>query len=230
LQISSIELEHRAEAARYALLRRLAPAMRHDMAGGLQPVTMIATIVENRLLAVSPNLSTLVKNSSDLRTLAVAATRSSLDLISWLALDPNARVGLGQGIMDALHLVATEFSFKEFKFINQTEGVVTEVGRDHLRGVFVAALLALTDAAAAASTANLLLTAARDGQDMLVTISMTDVGATSGAIAPYEEFRIGLMAYRKIDWDDVQAIADVEGLSVIHASGRVMLRLPIAST
>ena len=228
LQISSIDLEHRAEAARYALLRRLAPAMRHDMAGGFQPVMMLATVVEKRLLAATPDLSTLVKNSSDIRTLAIAATRSSLDLIGWMALDPNARVGLGQGIKDALHLVATEFSFKGFKFVNQTEGEATEVGRDHLRGVFVAALLALTDAAAA-STANILLTAARDGQDVLVSISLTDVGATSGAIAPHEEFLIGLAAYRKIDWDDVQAIADADGLSVIYETGSVMLRLPIST-
>lgn len=232
MQISSIELEHRAEAARYALLRRLLPAMRHDMASGFQPVTMMATIVEKRLLTATPDLSTLVKNSSDIRTLAIAATRSSLDLMGWMALDPNARVGLGQGIMDTLHLIATEFSFKGFKFVNQTEGEVIEVGRDHLRGVFVAALLALTDAkvAEATSTANILLTAARDGQVMLVTISLTDVVATSGAIAPHEEFLIGLAAYRNIDWDDVQAIADADGLSVIHESGRVKLRLPIATT
>ena len=97
---------------------------------------------------------------------------------------------------------------------------------------FVAALLALTDAkvAEATSTANILLTAARDGQVMLVTISLTDVVATSGAIAPHEEFLIGLAAYRNIDWDDVQAIADADGLSVIHESGRVKLRLPIATT
>ena len=228
LQISSIDLEHRAEAARYALLRRLAPAMRHDMAGGFQPVMMLATVVEKRLLAATPDLSTLVKNSSDIRTLAIAATRSSLDLIGWMAIDPNARVGLGQGIKDALHLVATEFSFKGFKFVNQTEGEATEVGQDHLRGVFVAALLALTDAAAA-STANILLTAARDGPDVLVSISLTDVGATLGAIAPHEEFLIGQAAYRKIDWDDVQAIADADGLSVIYETGSVMLRLPIST-
>ena len=230
MQISSIELEHRAEAARYALLRRLAPAMRHDMAGGFQPVTMMATIVEKRLLAASPDLSTLVKSSSDIRTSAVAATRSSLDLIGWMAHDIGARVGLGQGIRDCMRLLATELSFRGFKFADQTEGMTTEVGRDHLRGVFVAALLALTDTAAADSTANILLTADMDGQDMLVTISLTDVVATSGAIAPHEGFLIGLAAYRKIDWDDVQAIADADGLSVIHEAESVMLRLPISTT
>ena len=228
MQSSSIDSKRSAEAARYALLRRLAPAMRHDMAGGFQPIIMLATIVEKRLLSASPDFSTLVENSHEMRTLAIAATRSNLDLMGWMALDNDARVGLGQGIRDAMHLLATELSFRGFKFVNQTEGVTTEVGRDHLRGVFVAALLALTDAAAA-STAKILLTAARDGQDVLVSISMTDVGAASGAIAPHEEFLIGLAAYRKIDWDDVQAIADADGLSVIYETGSVMLRLPIST-
>ena len=229
MQTSSIDLKRIAEAARYALLRRLAPAMRHDMASGFQPVTMMATIVEKRLLAASPDLSTLVKNSSDIRTLAVAATCSSLDLIGWMGHDKGARVGLGQGIRDALRLLATALSFRGFKFVNHTEGVVTEVGLDHLRGVFVAALLALTDEAAAASTANIVLTAAQDGQDMLVKISLSDVGAALGATTPHEEFLIGLAAYRKIDWDDVQAIADVDGLSVTREAESVMLRLPIAT-
>jgi hypothetical protein len=227
MQSSSADLERRAEAARYALLRRLAPAIRHDMAGGLQPVTMLATIVEKRLLSASPDLPTLVKNCSEMRTLAIAATHSSLDLMGWMALKPDARVVLGKGINDALHLVATELSFKGFKFVNQTDGVATEVRIDHLRGVFVAALLALTDATT--SPANVILTADRDGQDMLVTISLTDVGTTLGANTPHEEFLIGLAAYRKIDWDDVQAIAEVDGLVVTQEATSVALRLPIST-
>ena len=227
MQNSSIDLRRKAEAARYAVLRRLEPAMRHDMAGCFQPVTLLATIVEKRLLSTSPDFATLVKNNNEIRTLAITATHASLDLMGWMALDAGARVGLSQGIKGAMHLLATELSFRGFKFVNQTEGVAAEVERDHLRGVFVAALLALTDAAA--SPANILLTVNRDGQDMLVTISLTDATADLGAITPHEEFQIGLAAYRKIDWDDVQAIADVDGLSVTREVGSVMLRLPIAT-
>lgn len=227
MQSTSIDSKRNAEATRYALLRRLAPAMRHDMAGGFQPVVMLATIVEKRLLSASPDFSTLVKNSNEMRTFAIDATRSSLDLIAWIALDKAARVGLGKGIKDAVHLLTTELSFRGFKFVNQTEGETAEVERDHVRGVFVAALLALTDAAA--SPATILLTVDRDGQDLLVTLSLTNFPADLGTITPNEEFQIGLAAYRKIDWDDVQAIADVDGLSVTREAGRVMLRLPLSA-
>jgi hypothetical protein len=227
MQRPLIDLKRSAEAARYALLRRLVPAIRHDMAGSFQPVTMLAMIVEKRLLAATPDLSTLVKNCNELRTLALAATHTNLDLIGWMAVDTEARVALGQGIADAVHLVAAELSFRGLRFLNQTEGEATEVRQDHLRGVFMAALLALADGLA--SPANVLLTATRDGQDMLITITSTDMEASLGAITPHKEFQIGLSAYRKIDWHDVQAIADIDGLSVIQEAESVLLRLPISS-
>ena len=224
---SSIDVERCAEAARYALLRRLAPAIRHDMAGGFQPVTMLATIIEKRLLTASPDMPTLIKNSGEMRTLAIAATHSNLDLMGWMVVNPKARVALNKGIQDVLHLVMTEHSSRGLKFVNQTQGMRTDVALDHVHGAFVAALLALTDAVA--STANVLITAAQEGQDMLVTIMLADVGATPDASTPREEFHIGLAAYRKIDWDDVQAIADVDGLHIKHEAGSVILRLPISN-
>ena len=205
--------------------------MRHDMAGGLQPVVMLATIVEKRLQLPKPDLQTLAKNCHEMRSLAIDATHANLAVLTWMAPDPDARVALSKGISDATHLLATELSFRHFKFENQTEAVVTEVRLDHLRGVFVAALLALTDAASA--PANICLTAAQDGQVILLTISLTAIentpGATSGESSPNEEFQIGLATYRKIDWDDVQAMADVNGLSVEHKAGGAMLRLPIST-
>lgn len=224
---SPIDLKRCAEAARYALLRRLAPAIRHDMAGGFQPVTMLATIIEKRLLTASPDMPTLIKNSGEMRTLAIAATHSNLDLMGWMVVNPEARVTLSKGIQDVLHLVMTELSFRGLKFVNQTEGMTTDVALDHVHGAFMAALLALTDAVA--STANVLITAAQEGQDMLVEIKLTDLEAASGSSTPREEFHIGLAAYRKIDWDDVQAIADVDGLHIKHEAGSVILRLPISN-
>lgn len=197
------------------------------MAGGFQPVTMLATIIEKRLLTASPDMPTLIKNSGDMRTLAIAATHSNLDLMGWMVVNPEARVTLSKGIQDVLHLVMTELSFRGLTFVNQTQGMTTDVALHHVHGAFVAVLLALTDAAA--STANVLITAAQEGQDMLVEIKLTDLEAASGSSTPREACHIGLAAYRKIDWDDVQAIADVDGLHIKHEAGSVILRLPISN-
>ena len=197
------------------------------MAGGFQPVTMLATIIEKRLLTASPDMPTLIKNSGDMRTLAIAATHSNLDLMGWMVVNPEARVTLSKGIQDVLHLVMTELSFRGLTFVNQTQGMTTDVALHHVHGAFVAVLLALTDAVA--STANVLITAAQEGQDMLVEIKLTDLEAASGSSTPREACHIGLAAYRKIDWDDVQAIADVDGLHIKHEAGSVILRLPISN-
>jgi len=42
------------EAARYALLRRLVPSISHDLTGALQPVNMMAAILEKRIKTPSP--------------------------------------------------------------------------------------------------------------------------------------------------------------------------------
>lgn len=219
-------LERNAEASRYALLRRLAPAMRHQLAGGLQPVSMMAAIIEKRLKAATPDLAAVAKTSGDVRALAAAATRSSLDLMGWIACDPEARAPLDKGIHDALHLVATELSFRGITCVNETGGMNTEVALHHIRGVFVAALMALTDAAA--TPANLRVIADCEGESMAVTIALTDV-ATAKKITPYDEFQVNLASYRKIDWDDVEALAAADGASVEHTAVAVMLRVPVST-
>lgn len=222
----ALDLKRHAESARYALVRRLAPAIRHQMAGSFQPVTMMAAIIEKRLKAPTADLPALVKTSGEVRVLASAAARSSLDLMFWIAPDPEARVALGTGIQDALHLVATELSFKGFKLDNQTGGQNAEVALHHLRGVFAAALLAVADAAPAA--AEVLLTASREGQHMVVEIALVAGAPGADASAPGDEFHVSLATYRKIDWDDVQAIAAADGASAQHSPMGLVLRLPVA--
>ncbi len=226
MQDPLIDLKRKDEAPRYALLRRLAPAIRHQMAGSFQPVSMMAAIIEKRLLAASPDLPALAKTSNEVRVMATAATRSNLDLMGWIAPDPEAHVPLDKGIDDALHLVATELSFRGFKCTNQTQGVVDEVALTHVRGVFVAAVLALTDAAAAPATVR--LTARREGNHMVVTIALTD-RETAAETAPDEEFQLSLAAYRKIDWSDVQAIATADGVSVQNTPTQAILRVRVAA-
>lgn len=229
-----MDLKRDAEASRYALLRRLAPAMRHQMAGALQPATLMAALIEKRLKAAAPDLPAVAKTSSDLRQFATAATRSSLDLMGWIAPDPEARVLLDKGVQEGLHLVATELSFRGFKCASQTQGMGLEVALSPMRGVFAAALLALTDAAA--KPANVVVTAQPEGHDVVVTVTLmpfdtagTAATASEIATAPDEEFQLSIAAYRKIDWSDVEAMAAADGLAFQHGPTTVRLRLPIPS-
>jgi hypothetical protein len=220
------DLMRNAEASRYALLRRLAPPMRHQIAGSLQPVAMMAALIEKRLKAATPDLPAVAKSTSDMKALAGAATRSNLDLMDWIACAPGSRVPLDKGIKDALDIVATELSFRGFKCVNQTDGATAAVALTHTRGVFVAGLLALTDACA--KPASLLLTAARAGEAMVLTIEVTD-NATEPGVAPHDEFHVSPATYRKIGWDDAQAIAAADGAGLTYAATNLVLGLPLIS-
>ena len=221
----SPDLKRSAESARYALLRRLQPAMRHQMAGGFQPVTMLAAIIEKRLLAAMPDMAALARTSGEVRALSTAATRLSLNLMGWIGSDPAAKVPLDTGVLDALHLVATELSIRGLACVNQTAGADAEVAVNHLRGAFVAGLMALTDAAPL--PAKFLLSARREGPDMLLTIELTDEPNQAVATTSDPSFRVNLPIYRKIDWDDVEAIAAADGIVLKRTATSLALHLPI---
>lgn len=210
--------ERLAESAHYALLRRLAPALRHNMAGSLQPIGMISAMLERRLQESSPDIGKLGKNARDIGQLSREAATTCLGVMAWLAPHGADTVALNSGLAEALQLQATELSFRGFTLLNETEEVDMPVSRRALRSLTLASLIALTDGAT--GPARIVLSAhPLDGETLL----RIELVATAGEAASS-----GLQAYRPLEWDDVQALADAEGLVFVHAENRVELRLPVA--
>jgi hypothetical protein len=210
--------ERLAEAARYALLRRLAPAIRHNMAGSLQPIGMISAMLERRLQAAAPDFGKLGKNASDISELSRQAASACMNLMTWLAPRERDLVPLNSGLTEALQLLATELSFRGFTLVNETTDLDTQVNRGTLRSLAMASLIALTDATA--GPARVVLSTQRlEGQTML----RIELAATEDDMVPNS-----LKAYRQLGWDDVQALADAEGIALLHADNRVELRFRAA--
>lgn len=213
--LAALQLEAAVEAARYALLRRLAPALRHNMAGALQPVSMIAAMLEKRLSAPVPDLAAMAKNTSAISTLSREAAAACMDLMTWLAPKENALVAVGTGVTDAVSLLVTELSFRGFSVRNELGDMPGLVLCSALRSVFMAGLVALTDAATA--PADVVLTAHIDGDDMVLAISLI---ATTGEVMSLGNSP----AYRNLRWPDVQALADAESVGLVWSASRVELR------
>lgn len=205
------------EAARYALLRRLAPALRHNMAGALQPVTMMAAILERRLQALQPDLVVLGKNSDSIRSLSIDAARSCMDLMSWLAPNDDEWIAVKKGVDAAVSLVTTELSFRGFTILNKTGHVVTEVPQSLLRHVLMASLIALTDLALAPAT--VLLTVEVANGELLFTLVLISMDGVNT--------QFSLEPYRSLDWKDVQCLADAEGVNLEYDRDRVQFRYPL---
>ena len=202
-----------AEAARYALLRRLAPAIRHNMAGALQPVAMIATMLEKRLHKPEPDFVALAKNSNDINTLSREAAATCMDLMTWLAPKEIDKVSLGDGVADSVGLLVTELSFRGFTVVNETTGMLAPVARGLLRNAFMASLVALTDASK--SPANVVITAHEDAAGVRLVLSIVAINGEPTANTSH--------AYRALQWADVEALVEGEPVTLTHTAERAEL-------
>ncbi len=207
-----------AESARYALLRRLSPALRHNMAGALQPLNMMSILLEKRLQNPSPDLAAVVKGSRQLSQASVEASKSCMDVVTWLAPSASDFVSVARAIEDATQLVATELSFKGLTIVNNTADLPVELSLNLTRNVFMAALMALTDAAL--SPAHVVLQSRLDAGTLVLTISLQS--------APEELSNLlslgsGEPPYRKLEWADVKVLAEVESVQLTQTAGKVEL-------
>lgn len=198
----------REEAARYALLRRIAPAIRHHMAGTLQPIGMISAILERRLQASAPDLAVLRDNSKSISTLSRSAASACMNLITWVVPKENGVISLEAGVEEALGMLATDLAFRGFTVSNQVNAPEVNTSVFALRTVFTACLIALTDAARAPASV-VLRSEPADGQTR-VCITVT---RDKGQAAPDEA-----RTYRALGWDDVQALAAAEKVSISHSA------------
>ena len=206
--------ERLTDASRYALLRRLAPALRHNMAGSLQPLSMMAAMLEKRLLKPDPDMAMLARNTGGLNTLAREAATSCMNLMGWLAPRTAEALPLDSCLEDALGLMATELSFRGYNLVNETAGLNAELPPGVIRTVFMAALIALTDSGVA--PARVVVAAAFADGELLITISLT---AAQGEVIAQDG-----LPYRELDWTDVLMLAEAESARVTYTPTQVELR------
>ena len=210
-----------AEAAHYALLRRLAPVIRHNMAGTLQPIAMVAAMLERRLQKADTDPEALLRNARDIVALTKEAAASCVDLMSWLAPKEKRLIMAGVGIAECLGMVATQLSFKGFSVVDNTGGPAVQLSQSALRTVLTAALIALTDAAA---TPGKVLIEAEFVQDILsLHIELKPHDAAEPMRAADKP------PYRLLDWHDVQVLAQQESVHMVHGKNRFTLQFEAAA-
>ena len=207
------------EAARYALLRRLAPAIRHHLVGEFQPIGMIAAMMERRLQADAPNLASLRDNSSMLGDLSRTAAGKCTDLLTWIAPPKNATIRLDAGVLDCLNVLSTEFRFRGLVIVNEVGDMPALLPSAALRSVLPAALMALSDQQTGA--ADLILQAHKVGNDTEISI------VRLAAQRPADN--LPTADYRALNWGDVAALARAESVGFSHTADGARLRFTHAS-
>ena len=207
-----------AEAARYALLRRLAPSMRHHLVVHLQPIGMIYEVMERRLRAPVPDLANIQESAGKINGFARAALNSCLDVVGWLAPDATARTSVQEGARECASLLATSLSFRGYALRNEVSELGGEVRRSAFRTLLTAALVHETDHEA--PPADLVMGAEPGAAGVTMLLS---VKATQGERGFPSERN-----YRVLTWADLQALAVSEGVEVQRTDAGLRLMFPWA--
>jgi hypothetical protein len=214
---SSVSLE--AEAARYALLRRLAPSMRHHLVVNLQPIGMIYEVMERRLRAPVPDLANVQDSAGKINGFAKAALHSCLDMVSWLAPDEAVTIEVPEAVRECTGLLATSLSFRGYALRNEVGAVPGLVRRPAIRNLLAGTLIHLTDERA--PPADLVLSAAAEESGAVVTVRVRPTQGEKGIPAE--------LNYRKLSAQDLQALAAAEGVQLEREGEQLSLRFPWAS-
>lgn len=205
------------ESARYALLRRLAFSIRHQMVAHLQPIGMVTELLERRLRAPSANLEQVHDSVSKINGLSKAASQDCLDVITWMAPEPGVTAALGDMVNDTVALLRGNFSFRGFTLRSDIEAVPQPVGRAAARMLLPAALLALTDPREGPGEVAI---SARPGEDTVaVELRVQRTESEDG----FEN----QLSYRAIQWHEVEALARAEDVELAHGEDSATLTFPV---
>jgi hypothetical protein len=204
------------EAARYALLRRLAPSMRHHLVVNLQPIGMIYEVMDRRLRAPTPDIGHLQDSAGKINGFARAALASCIDVVGWVAPDEAVGATLHETARECAALLATSLSFRGYALRNEIAEGAGTVRRSAVRQLMVGTLLHCTDERPA--PAELVMSAAAEPSGARLTVTVRPTQGDKGIPAE--------LNYHKIAWSDLQALAGAEGVQLAREGDAVVLHFP----
>jgi hypothetical protein len=201
------------EAARYALLQRLVPAIQHHLMGKFQSMGMLAALLERRLRSAEPDLPGMRTDCAAMKNASLTAASSSTYLMTWIAPVSAATLTVDAGVTECLGLLSTELRFKGFVIRNEVSGIDVALPCTALRSVLSAALIALCDLSAAPAELVIRAQAKPDRVELSIEVCPTEGRATPVRSAKY----------RPLSWRDVQILALAESVKLTRVSGGAQL-------
>ena len=212
-----------AEAASYAVLRRLVPVLRHDVAGAMQPIRMLLMVLERRVQAPEPDLPAIAKNITSVSNLTKQATADCMNALQWIASSEDARIGLRTAVDEATKLLSLELSAKGLVMVNGVADDATTARQSFLHTVFMGALLAFCDEDIHGGTLHITCqpVPARSHSGMQLKLQLLPDTASKAAVS-----QDVVRKYRMIGWPDVQAMAQSLGVPMAQGKGWLTLDVP----
>ena len=203
------------EASHFALLQRLAPALRHKLVGKLHPIGLLASLAERRLNDATPNVAAASDGLAKIKIHAQLATVAGLDVIAWLGVDNRDTLLVTEGVEDLLDMIRIELQLGGASIETAHDTGDARVPARGLRCVLGAALYALLDQQATGTELKL----ATRATPSTVNISI------SSRYKPLQGEANDRPTQRIIGWDDVHALAARDEVEVMQRPASFSLQL-----
>lgn len=212
-----------AEAARYAILLRVAPALRHDVAGLMQPVGMLTKILQRRVQMTEPDLQEITKNLATVGGLVKEATAGCMSAIGWMISGEDTPFNLRSGVNEAVKLLQRELFLADMAVLNDIFDEQASVPQSFVRSAVMGALLAFCDQRTTGHTLQLTLEPTSGSSDAsgALLLRMLPGEALNEPVSKASQDK-----FRKIDWDDVEAMAGSFNVTMARGEGWLRLGLP----
>ena len=207
--------ERLAEAASYAVLLRIAPALRHDVAGFIQPVGMLVMVLQRRVQMPEPDMQAIAKNVMSVSALTKEATTGCMNAMDWMASREDTYVSLRAGADEVMHLLALELSGHGLSTANDLAESMPRVPRPFFRSVLVSALLAWCDQKPGAGMLRINGSSDANESELKMQFEVDGTALPADTVSPQ----------RRIGWDDVEALARACGATLSRGDGWLRLRL-----
>ena len=157
------------------------------------------------------------ESAHKINSFAKAALQSCLDVVTWLAPDDEVPTTAEAGLRECLGLVATSLTFRGYNLRNEVGDLAGEVRRSAMRSVVTAALIHATDHTLA--PADLTLSARATDPALVLTLTVRPTQGDPSFVAE--------PAYRRLEWNDLEALAAAEGVTVSRESRPLVLQLTL---
>jgi C4-dicarboxylate-specific signal transduction histidine kinase len=206
------------EAARYAVLRRVGSALRHDLVVNLQALGMLTEVVANRLERGLPPLADLQHQLARIQRTTREALAQSLRVAAWLVPPEDDSLDLRTGLQECLALVRGGLEHRGFSLQVEWPAAGFEVSGTLVRPLLLAALLHLSDQARAPS--ELQVSGRAQANRATLTLACPAANGNGGC----EAMELDL-PYRPLAAFDVQALAVSGSAELRVQAGQIDIRL-----
>ena len=216
--------ERWAEAARHAVLGRVLPGLRHDVAGAMHPLLMTLTVLERRIQKPEPDLAAIAKSVLSLSASVKKATADCIGALAWPDSNHDPRVSLRDGVDQAAKLLALEMSENALTVVNGVADGPAAATQSVMRSVFIGALLAFCDQHAVGGALEVTFqeAAADSPHAGRLQLRLLPGGVVKSPACPDGARK----PPRLIGWPDVQAMAASCGVAMGQGDGWLTLDLP----